>query len=128
MSDVAVEVDAFASALEDIFGDIKAVSDDALVGAVTDGAKESKSQWSADAPRKTGKYSKSIRFRVDSSGDKPKATVYSTMPGLPHLLEKSHATIGGGRVAGRPHVAPAAESGFDRAMESLEQRMEAEGL
>ena len=128
MADMTVEADAFAGALEDIFGDVKAVSEDALLGAVGDGAKEAKSEWSSNAPQRTGKYSKSIRFRVDASGDKPKATVYSTMPGLPHLLEKGHATIGGGRVAGRPHVAPAAESGFDRAMESLEQRMEAEGL
>ena len=125
MADVAVEVDAFASALEDIFDDIRAVSEDDLKASVEDGAKESKEQWSDGAPQRTGKYAKSIRYRVDASGDKPKATVYSTMPGLPHLLEKGHATIGGGRVAARPHVAPAAEAGFDRAMESLGQRLEA---
>ena len=43
------------------------------------------------------------------------------MPGLPHLLEKGHATIGGGRVPGRVHIDPAAQSGFDAAMQAVEE-------
>lgn len=36
-------------------------------------------------------------------------TIYSKMPGLPHLLEHGHASRYGGRVAGRPHIAPVSE-------------------
>lgn len=32
------------------------------------------------------------------------ATIYSTKPGLPHLLEYGHANRGGGRTSGKEHI------------------------
>lgn len=120
----AVGADAFSAALEDILGDVDDAAVTALNGAVADGAKVTREQWSAGAPVMTGEYAASIAYRVDRTGKRPKATVYSKKPGLPHLLEKGHATIGGGRVPARPHVAPAAEAGFERTLESFEERFE----
>ncbi len=121
-------VDEFASTLGSIFGDLKDASDDALGAALKTGASSSAKEWRAGAPVMTGKYSKSIRYRMDRTGDKPQATVYSTKPGLPHLLEKGHAKMGGGYVAGREHIAPAAEKGFSDAFDALQSNLAARGL
>lgn len=67
-----------------------------------DGAKTLKTT----SPKKTGKYAKGWRAkRVGTSWTIHNATDYQ----LTHLLEKGHAKVGGGRVAGRPHIAPVEE-------------------
>lgn len=123
MSDLSINADMFASALEDIFNDVSKVSSDALETGVRKGAQTGAKAWRAGAASKfggSGKYASSIRSKVDRTGDKPQATVYSTMPGLPHLLEKGHATIGGGFVPGREHIAPAATEAFEAAFSATE--------
>lgn len=57
----------------------------------------------------TGRYAKG--WTVETTGKKHKqlvssATIYNTMPGLPHLLEHGFGLRDGGRWKGRAHIAP----------------------
>ena len=56
------------------------------------------------------KYYKSWTYKVDKNKKLGyTAIIYSRMPGLPHLLEKSHPTGQGGKYTGRDHIASAEE-------------------
>lgn len=128
-ADIDVSADRFASALEDIFTDARMAATEAGQEGVKAGAKASAKAWRKGAAENFGgeKYKHSIRSKVDSAGDEPQATVYSTMPGLPHLLEMGHLTLAGNRVPGRKHVATAADEGFKVAFETAREVLE-EGL
>jgi len=52
------------------------------------------------------KYGRSWTSKVVPGRMLTHGVIYSRIPGLPHLLEHGHAKRGGGRVAGRPHIAP----------------------
>ena len=124
MSTDVIEFDEFSAALNRILDDLERVVDDGRPEVVRESAKTARKEWSRGAKANfggTGAYASSISYKVFQDTDSvTKADVgSSTLPGLPHLLEKGHAKVGGGRVAGRPHVEPAAEA----AMEQLEEHM-----
>jgi len=58
----------------------------------------------------TGKYANGWTSEVKSTRYSTNGVIYNqAVPGLAHLLENGHAKVDGGRVAGRPHIAPVEE-------------------
>lgn len=73
----------------------------------------------------TGKYKKGWKItKRDSKGVTSRTVHNAKLPGLVHLLEHGHAKRGGGRVAGRPHVAPAAEPRLRQMEENIKRIIE----
>ena len=89
------------------------LANDSMKEAVKKTATSVKKEISANAPKDTGKYAKSWETKkTGENSHSLEMTVHSkNRYQLAHLLEKGHAKRGGGRVAGKPHIAPAEENG-----------------
>ena len=121
-----VEEDEFAAAMSEIFGDIVDASDEAVFQCVHDALELGRDEWRRGANSYKAKYHKghwkygryvtyrSLRLKHGTEGH-----IYSRKPGLPHLLEKGHAKIGGGKTSAFEHVKPAAEYAFRYAREHI---------
>ena len=78
-----------------------------------------------DAPKDTGKYSKSWTVKkTGESSDSIELVVHSKDSyRLAHLLEHGHAKRNGGRIAGKPHIAPAEEMGGELLASEIEKAL-----
>ena len=89
------------------------LADTEVKKAVRKTATEVRKEISSNAPEDTGAYAKSwTANKVSENSHSLQMTVYSkNRYQLAHLLEHGHAKRGGGRVSGKPHIAPAEENG-----------------
>lgn len=81
---------------------------------------EAVTRLKATSPKRTGRYARGWKTKAtrDSTTSLTK-TIHNRQPGLTHLVEHGHAKASGGRVAGRPHIAPIEKE----ATKSLEARL-----
>lgn len=69
----------------------------------------------------TGKYTSGWTSKFETGRLSSQGIIYNgKVPGLPHLLEKGHAKRGGGRVAGREHIAPVEQTLIEEFQKAVE--------
>lgn len=112
---ISVEADQFATTLDGLLGEIRHVSEEALFQGIHDGCEFGRDEVRQAASEQGWKdYPSSWTYRAIRSKDGgTEGHIYSTKPGLPHLLEKGHAKIGGGRTVAKPHILEPAHDAFD---------------
>lgn len=115
MSDRLISADRFAVEVERILSEVADGIDSKMPLAVREGCKVAKREVMANAPYRGLQhppYKDGFSYKVQKNGRDTTGEVGNKLyPGMVHLLEKGHATIGGGRVPAYEHMAPAAEKG-----------------
>ena len=116
MADQRTDIGHLADAVMDGLREYAELAADSMKTAVTKAGKTVRKEIMAGAPRDTGAYAKSWRAKkTRESSHILEVTVYSPRRyRLAHLLEHGHAKRGGGRVSGRPHIAPAEQHGIEQ--------------
>ena len=118
-------IDAMADEIMKGLTEYADLADTAMKKAVRKTAKSVKDEISANAPKRTGAYSKSwTAKKTKENSYSLEMTVHSkNRYQLAHLLEKGHAKRGGGRVSGKPHIAPAEENGVQLLEHLIEEAL-----
>ena len=101
------------------------LAEEGMKKAVRKTAKSVNDEISSNAPKRTGTYAKSWSSKkIKENSHSLEMTVHSkNRYQLAHLLEKGHAKRGGGRVSGRPHIAPAEENGVQLLEQLIEEAL-----
>ena len=90
-------------------------------------AKDAVRELKSTSPKKSGEYAKSWKADNKKGRLGSTATVYSTKPGLPHLLEYGHALKGGGRTRAFPHIKKVEEKTVEALEKEIETAIDAAG-
>lgn len=120
-----VSVDELASAINEGLQEYATLAAAGVKSAVRKSAKTVKEQIEAGAPTRTGHYKSSwVATKQEESSQSLQMVVHSKdRYQLAHLLENGHAKRGGGRVAGRPHIAPAGQMGEELLQSLIEKAL-----
>ena len=120
-----VSVDGMADAIMEELTKYSDLAAEELKSAVKSTAQSVRKDIQASAPSRTGKYKKSWSVKnVKETSESIDLVVHARDSyQLADLLEHGHAKRGGGRVAGRPHIAPAEQAGNEKLVKTIEQKL-----
>lgn len=122
-----IEIDDFGRSMKQLLAAVEGDVREGSVKAVRKAAQYGKDEVKKNSPeRKHGgrHYADGWTYRVKNTAEGPMAEIGNkTKPGLAHLLEKGHAKVGGGRVPGIKHIAPAAEETFEKFVELMNEEV-----
>ena len=120
-----VSVDGMADAIMEELTKYSDLAADELKSAVKSTAQSVRKDIQASAPSRTARYKNSWSVKnVKETSESIDLVVHSRdRYQLAHLLEHGHAKRGGGRVAARPHIAPAEQAGNEKLVKTIEQKL-----
>lgn len=120
-----ISIDQMADAIMEGLTEYAELATADMKKAVKSASKTVKKEIQANAPRKSGAYAKSWTIKtVRESTHALEQTVHSkNRYQLAHLLEHGHAKRGGGRVAGKSHIAPAEQLGIEQLENAIEKAL-----
>lgn len=120
-----ISIDALADTVMEYLDGYADVSTEGMKKAVRRAGNTVKKEIGANAPKDTGAYGKSWSVKnTKETSESLEVTVYSrNRYQLAHLLEFGHAKRGGGRVAGKSHIAPAEENGIRQLESEIERSL-----
>ena len=120
-----IKIDELANEVMKGLKDYAQIAADDLKIAVKRAADTTKDEIENTAPRDTGKYKKSWAVKkVSETYDSIKIVVHSkTRYRITHLLENGYAKRGGGRVAAKPHIAPAEKVGEEQLVKEVMRKL-----
>ena len=110
-----ININNLAAEINKSLEEYKNLQTEQLKKAVRKAGSAVKNQIKNTAPKDTGEYAKSWRVtKVNESSNRLNLVVNSKdRYQLTHLLEYGHAKRGGGRVAAKPHLAAAEQTGIE---------------
>ena len=120
-----VKIDNLASEIMKGLTEYKDLATSDMKTAVRKAGKSVKKDIQANAPKKTGAYSKSWTVKTTKeTTESLELTVCSPRKyQMAHLLEKGHAKRGGGRTKAQPHIAPAEEAAIKQLESDIEKAL-----
>lgn len=125
MANTKISIDSLSETVMKELNDYADVACDEMKKAVKDASTLVRNEIKATAPKATGAYAKSWSTKNTRETSRSlEVTVYSrNRYQLAHLLEFGHAKRGGGRVAGRSHIAPAEQDGIKQLEKDIERSL-----
>lgn len=107
-----IRVDDLANEIAKELKNYSDVVTDDLKEACKEVAKNAAKEIKDNSPKQSGEYKKGWKTKIAyNKGNDIRVVVYNAnKPQLTHLLENGHAKVGGGRVEGHPHIAPAEQN------------------